>query len=248
MSETVLVQRAGEAVKLVLNRPEARNALSHEMLVALDAALRSPICSNSTEITLTGAGSSFSAGADFTELTGTIEDLRVDDDIARVNEAIASLAGTVTALVNGPCMGGAVDIALACDDRVATPEAVFQVPATRLSLLYNPSSVQRMVNRYGKELLVRIMVRGEPFDAAAAFENGIVSRVAGECSPVRSAEPETADPNGPVASATLQMIESIDNDSFDLQYWEQVRREFLKSEERHRAVKEFKARMAERNP
>lgn len=241
MGEPVRVQVDGGNARLVLNRPERRNALSHQLLVALAEALKSPTCANSTAVTITGAGSSFSAGADAKELTGTIEDLRVDDDIARVTDAIRALHVPVTALVNGPCMGGAVDIVLACDDRIASPQAVFQVPATRLSLLYNPVAVQHMVARYGAELVARILADGERFDANEALAAGMVSAIEGETpSELPEHVPEPSDP-GPVARATRAMIEAIRSDAFDLAHWQGVRREFLDSEERRQAVAAFKA-------
>jgi enoyl-CoA hydratase/carnithine racemase len=241
MSPTVLVQETAAGVTLVLNRPDRRNALSHALLVLLAEALESPNCSNSTKIILTGAGSSFSAGADAAELTGTIDDLKVDEDIARVRYAIQAL-GNVTALVNGPCMGGAVDIALACRDRVALPEALFQVPASKLSLLYNPSSVKEMVERYGSDLVQRILADGERFDAKKALEAGIVSAIEGQSNgPHAEHEPAAT---GPVAEATRKMIATIEAGEFDLDHWEQVRREFLSSAERAQAVKAFRNKMS----
>ena len=114
VSEPLLVQHESNTVTLSLNRPGARNALSHDLLVALADALSQQINADTSEIIITGVGDCFSAGADLTELNGTIDDIWIDQDIAMVNEKIRLLHPPVIALVNGACIGGSVDIALAC--------------------------------------------------------------------------------------------------------------------------------------
>jgi len=246
MAEYVLVHHDAGAVTLLLNRPGSRNALSHELLTALGNALATQISPATSKVIISGAGDCFSAGADYRELTGTIKDLRIDEDIARVTDSIRSLDIPVTAMVNGACLGGAVDLALSCDQRVATHHAYFQVPASRLGLLYNPVSVQRMVLRYGKELVSRLLVVGERFDAPAALSAGLVSSVTGGAGARTTRGRQVNDPEvslNPVAKATAKMIEAIDEGDFNLKYWEQIRREFLSSKERFEAVAAFQSRM-----
>jgi len=246
MAEFVLVHHDVGVVTLLLNRPDSRNALSHELLTALGNALATQIRPATSSVIITGAGDCFSAGADYRELTGTIKDLRIDEDIAMVTERIRSLDIPVTAVVSGACLGGAVDLALSCDQRVATQHAYFQVPASRLGLVYNPVSVQRMVLRYGKELVSRLLVVGERFDAPAALAAGLVSSVTGGAGARTTRGRQVNDPEvslNPVAKATAKMIEAIDEGDFNLKYWEQIRREFLSSKERFEAVAAFQSRM-----
>lgn len=246
MTEPVLVQREANTVTLLLNRPERRNALSHALLVALSHALTSRISADAGAVIITGAGNCFSAGADYTELTGTIADLAIDEDIAKVTDNIKALPIPVTAAVNGPCLGGAVDLALSCAQRVASQNAYFQVPATCLGLLYNPASVHRMVLRYGRDIVFRLLVMGECFDAHAALAVGMVSSVTGNggtCDRAQMPAINSQDKLDPVAAATKDMIDAIDRGDFDQEYWEQVRREILSSNERFEAVAGFKSRM-----
>ena len=167
-----------------------------------------------------------------------------------VTDRIRALPIPVTAMVNGPCLGGAVDLALSCDQRVASPDAYFQVPATRLSILYNPVSVQRMVLRYGKDIVHRLLVMGERIDAPEALATGMIAALSGDTNvdhppPEIVTSPQRA--LSRVAIATRDMIDAIDKDDFDLQHWDQVRRSILSSEERFEAVAAFKSRMQSRN-
>ena len=246
MAEFVRVHHDANDVTLILNQPGSRNALSHELLTALENALATQINPATSSVTITGEGDCFSAGADYRELTGTIKDLRIDENIAMVTDSIRSLNIPVTALINGACLGGAVDLALSCDQRIATNKAYFQVPASRLGLLYNPVSMQHMVLRYGKVLVSRLMVAGERFDAKAALAAGLVSSITDENGEGTAESEQLSDTEmtlSPVAKATARMIEAIDEDKFDLEYWEQIRREFLSSKERFEAVAEFQSRM-----
>ena len=243
MSDPLLVQHEANSVTLLFNRPRCRNALSHALLTALGDALTRQVGPGTSKVFITGAGDCFSAGADFTELDGTINDLWIDDDIAMVTEKIRSLAVPVIALVNGPCIGGAVDIALSCDQRIANANAYFQIPATQLGLLYNPVSVKRMVERYGRNLVHRLLVNGERFDAHSALEAGIVLSVSGETAGQVGQQDRAEGKPGKAAIATEAMIEAIDRGDFDVEYWQQVRLEILSSDERYEAIAVFKSRM-----
>jgi len=246
MAEPILVKQDSGTVTFLLNRPANRNALSHDLLCALADALAAPFKPDTTGVIITGAGICFSAGADYRELTGTIKDLAIDEDIARVTGNIRKLAIPVTAVINGACLGGAVDLALACDQRTATPDAYFQVPASRLGLLYNPASVQRMVLRYGAQIVSRLLVMGERFNASSALTAGLVSTVAGKNeSAVSTQVRHEVQPQelSPVALATKQMIDAIEKGDFDPEYWEQVRRKILSSKQRFEGVAALKSRM-----
>jgi enoyl-CoA hydratase/carnithine racemase len=103
-----------------------------------------------------------------------------------------------------------------------------------------------MVLRYGRELVVRLLVMGERISAAAALAVGMVSSVTGKDPAV--APPQLQSDNtqavlSPIAAATKRMIDLIDQDDFDLEYWERIRREILSSKPRFDAVAAFKSRM-----
>ena len=170
MAQLLLAEYKDNTLCLTLNRPKQRNALSYALLEELHQALRSGIQTRCRAVIICGNNHCFSAGADLNDLTGTIRDMEMDISISRVIDDIHNLSIPVIALIEGVCVGGAVDIALACDVRIATDNAYFQVPATRLGLLYNPDSVARMSKLFSHETLTRLLVSGERFDAADAIK------------------------------------------------------------------------------
>jgi enoyl-CoA hydratase/carnithine racemase len=242
--ESVLVQHHDKVACLTLNRAANRNALSGTLLCALYDALLAQTSSNACAVIITGAGDVFSAGGDFTELTGTIDDLSVDDRITKVTDQIRALPIPVIAAVNGPCLGGAVDIALSCDVRIASENAWFQIPATRLGLLYNPASVRHMVQAYGKDLVFRLLVMGERFDADSALSAGLVASVV-QTGGVHEAALSMAGQTGgnlrDAVAASKALLNAIGSEAFDAAYWEQIRRELLSSESREKAISAAKS-------
>ncbi len=246
MEEPVHVEHGDNVVSITLNRPARRNALSLRLLGALGEALSDSTAGGAGAVILAGAGGCFSAGADLAELSGTLKDRAIDDAIERVTDAIRALPIPVIAAIDGACLGGAFDIAVSCDVRIASANAFFQVPATRLGLLYNPRSIVRMRKLLGRDTVFSLLVLGQRFDAEAALETGIVSSVVAQ-GESRGAAMKTAglaaeNVRGATA-ASKALLTAIDSGDFDAGYWETVRDEHLSSPERERAVAEAKARL-----
>lgn len=238
--------RDGVAV-LTLNRPQRRNALSFPLLGALSEALSNAVADDAVAVVLTGAGGCFSAGADLAELTGTVEDLAMDEAIETVTGAIRAMAVPVIAAIDGPCLGGAFDIAANCDLRIASADAYFHVPATRMGLLYNPRSVARMRKRLGRDVVFRLLVLGQRFDAEAALRVGIVSQLVGLAESLETAMAIGRDAagNDPAAvTATKGLLEALDGKDGDGEpgRWEKARRDLLSSPQRRKVIAEAKAR------
>ena len=244
MTESIRVTQEAGTVSIFLNRPERRNALSLALLARLSDALSSEVEEDTTAVIISGSGGTFSAGADLADLTGTVEDLQMDDAIEKVTRSILDLPVPVIAAVDGPCMGGAVDLALSCDHRIASQDAIFQVPAARLGLLYNPAAVVRMRKRIGRDAVVRILILGERLDATAALQAGIVSSVVEDASYLAAMELARLCAGNirlSVAS-TKRLLNSIDNDDYDPAEWEERRLESLSSPERRVRVEAVKKR------
>ena len=119
---TVIKEGIGE---LALNNPARKNALSKTLLNDLNNALKSMAAEGVRVVILTGSNKTFSAGADFEDLTGTIADKAIDKAIEEVVLQIRNLSIPVIAAVEGPCLGGAVDITLACDLNVESEQSFF---------------------------------------------------------------------------------------------------------------------------
>ncbi len=246
MSDLICIDDQDDVFVLTLNRPERRNALSKALLGELHAALTATVKRGPGAIVLCGSGGSFSAGADLTELSGTIEDLAVDDAIEAVTAAIREAPVPVIAAIDGPCMGGAFDLAIACDVRLAASTAVFQVPATRMGLLYSPKSILRLHNRLGRDGIMNLLVMGARLDAQAALGCGIVSQVVEGESCLAAAmkcAKLTRDNVGISVAATKQLLNAIEDGNYVPAAWEHTRRELMSSPERADAVARAKARL-----
>jgi len=225
--------------EIVLDNPGRKNALSYALLDDLNRELTSARESNARAVIITGADNSFSAGADFADLTGTIDDIAIDDAIEQVVNQIREMPAPVFAAVEGPCMGGAVDIALACDFLVASKESFFEVPAARLSLLYNPAAVRRWYARLSGLTLRRLLLLGERFTAAEAAQAGVVSHLVAQGEALnesRELASRAIDGSRNAVAATKSLLVALEDGATDLARWEEVRREILDAAERHDAV------------
>jgi enoyl-CoA hydratase len=244
MTEPIRVVHEAGIVSLFLNRPERRNALSLALLAKLSEALSDEVREDTTAVIISGVDGYFSAGGDLADLTGTPEDLAMDDAIEEVTRKIQELPVPVIAAIDGPCMGGAFDLALSCDHRIASQDAFFHVPAARLGLLYNPRAIVRMRQRLGRDGVFRVLVLGERIDADEARLAGIVSHVvegASHDAALKIAQAARGNIRSAVG-ATKQLLNAIDGMDYDPGEWEERRREMMSSPERRTAVIKEKKR------
>ena len=225
--------------ELVLDNPGRKNALSYALLDDLTKKLAAARDEAARAVILTGAGDAFSAGADFSDLTGTIDDLAIDDAIEQVVQQIRSFPAPVIAAIEGPCMGGAIDIALACDLLVASDQAVFEMPAARLGLLYNPSAIRRWSARLSGLTLRRMLLLSERFSAADALQAGIASHLVEGGSALEYSKElaeRAAQCTRDAIAGYKGVLVAIESGETDLTHWEKVRKETLESPERSERV------------
>lgn len=225
--------------ELVLDNPERHNALSLALLADLDEQLTVARQENVRVVIISGAGSTFSAGADLADLTGTIDDLALDKGIEKVVNAMLAMPAVVIGSIEGPCMGGAVDIALGCDLLVAGEDAFFEVPAARMGLLYNPRAIQRWHKRLDGLTLRSLLLTGERLTANAAFQAGIVSHVvASDTAQAKSRELASRVLQGTreAIAATKGLLVALESGDTRLEDWDKIRRDILASPERKEAV------------
>ena len=225
--------------ELVLDNPGRKNALSMSLLDDLNCKLIDAHDSNARAVVLTGSGHTFSAGADLADLTGTLDDLAIDTAIEQAVHHIHALPGPVIAAIEGPCIGGAVDIALACDALVVSEEAFFQVPATRMGLFYNPRAVMRWHSRLDAVALRSMLLLGERFTAEMAIGAGLASHRV----PVGGARDKAWDLARAAAlgtpeavAATKDLLVALEGEDTDLKRWEKVYKKILGSSERRESV------------
>lgn len=157
---------------VTINRPEKANSLTEEMLRELCEIVER--AGGARAVILTGRGKIFSAGAD---LEAARAGLAVSDLWERLSGAIASLNGLTIAALNGTLAGGAMGMALACDMRIAVPEAKFFYPVMKLGFLPQPSDPPRMKALIGPARTKLILMGGQKITAAEALCFGLIDRV-----------------------------------------------------------------------
>src|SRR5690606_21696797 len=181
MTSDVIVTRDGHRLSIVLNRPASRNAVSPGMLDALVAAVQDARAVRTDVVTITGSGGYFCAGADivsYTEPGGRLDELEVFTRQARdLCRAIETLDAVTIAAVDGPCLGGGFEIALACDLIIAADSAKFGLPETRLGLIPGWGGTQRLTAALGVRRARQLVLEAAVFSAASAHDWGVVARV-----------------------------------------------------------------------
>ncbi|MBF8188029.1 enoyl-CoA hydratase/isomerase family protein [Nonomuraea sp. K274] len=177
MSEPVDVTVRHHVAKVRLNRPEVLNAVDGAALAEFGLALRD--CADSSDVhavVIHGAGRSFCSGIDLTALaTGRIP-LEWFDDWERAVALCEEMPKPVICAIHGHCLGGGFQIALACDARVASPDAVFELPAIREGLIPG-FGVHRLPRYVGVALTRRMVLFGDRWTAARAAELGVLDQV-----------------------------------------------------------------------
>jgi len=164
---------------VTLNRPDRRNALTPAGLDDLRAAVRG---ADQPVVYVHGAGAAFCAGADLDTVRGL--DRERGEAFARRGQrtmnAIADDDSVVVAGVDGAARGGGVELALACDLRVCTPDATFAETGVTLGLFGAWGGTRRLERAVGATHAADLSLSGRAVDAEAAREMGLVSRVVSE--------------------------------------------------------------------
>lgn len=152
-----------------LNRPERRNALDIATCRRLVEAAEQVRADGARAVVVAGSGPAFCSGADFGEVyTGEFLDA-----LYTGLHAIADLPMPVVAAVTGPAIGGGLQLALACDLRVASPEAVFGLPTARLGLAVDPWTIERLVQIAGGGTARSLLLACATLDATTAHHRGL---------------------------------------------------------------------------
>ena len=173
MDDEVSVEWGGAACYLRLNRPAKANSLTAAMLEALIVAVESA-SANANVLVLTGEGPVFSAGADLAEARAGLATSPLWE---RLSSAIAAFPGLSIASLNGTVAGGAMGMVLACDIRIAVPDAKLFYPVMKLGFLPQPSDPIRLTTLVGPARAAMILMTGDRIDATEALSWGLVDKV-----------------------------------------------------------------------
>jgi enoyl-CoA hydratase/carnithine racemase len=161
---------------VTLNRPDKANSLTAEMLSRLvDIVMEATADPHIKALILTGAGDKvFSAGADLDEARAGLATSPLWE---QVSGAIAGLPCLTIAALNGTLAGGAFGMALACDLRLAVPNARFFYPVAKLGFLPQPSDPGRLVSLMGPARAKLLLLGGQKFSADEAYAFGLIDRI-----------------------------------------------------------------------
>jgi enoyl-CoA hydratase/carnithine racemase len=178
----VSVRLEDSACVLTLERAEKLNALSSALEVELKAALDSPEVAGARALVVAGAGRAFSAGADVTEFAdrdpaSILAYYRTTGD---VYERVAALPLPTIAAIHGYCLGGGLELALACDFRVAEDSATFGFPEIGLGILPSSGGTYRLVRAIGPVRAKELILLRTRFGATEAWDYGLVTELVTE--------------------------------------------------------------------
>ena len=178
----VTTEDRGQVRHIVLNRPEKRNAMSQELLRALGDALRAATDDESVHcVVLRGEGPVFSAGVDLQELAasagepGLLRPFRNTFlDCPNLCEAMPK---PVVCQIHRTCVGGALEVALGCDLRIASSDAQFGLPEVKFGIIPDVGGSTRLPAVVGLGRAKELIMTARTIDAAEAERMGLINRV-----------------------------------------------------------------------
>jgi enoyl-CoA hydratase/carnithine racemase len=167
----------GEAARLTLNRPEARNAIPRGGWRRLAEAAQGAVARGARLLVVQGAGSAFCAGADISDFEALRGDAAACEAFRRAMregiDTLARLPVPTVAAIAGPCFGAGVALAMACDLRIAGPGASFAVTPAKFGLSYPQEDVARLVALTGPGQASRLLLTALPVGAKEALRIGL---------------------------------------------------------------------------
>jgi enoyl-CoA hydratase/carnithine racemase len=179
----LLLDEPAEAVaRLTLNRPDSRNALDHELLDGIAAAMSDLDRGIDLRcVLITGAGNAFSAGYDIAAIpTETFErdaEALVAHPFQAALDAVAAHPWPVVAGVNGHALGGGLELTLTCDLRICARGAKLGMPPAKLGLIYGHTGLRRFIDAIGVPRTKELFLTGRNLPAERAEEIGLVHQV-----------------------------------------------------------------------
>jgi enoyl-CoA hydratase len=178
--ENVLIEKRGRVAVITVNRPDKLNALNtptrRDILSALDKLERNE---DVRVVVITGAGEkAFIAGADINEFAGmTAVKQRAAMKGRRAFDAVEDFSKPVIAMINGFCLGGGCELALACDIRIASTKAKLGQPEIKLGIIPGGGGTQRLTRIIGEGKAMELILTGDFISAEEALNLGLVNYV-----------------------------------------------------------------------
>jgi enoyl-CoA hydratase len=246
---------------LILNRPETHNAMGMAFFRELTAQMRRLDEDDTVRVVvIRAAGENFTVGLDLMEAGGLLGGKGADDrerlrrviqELQESNNTIEQCRKPVIAAVHGHCIGGGVDLLSACDIRVASAQARFSIRETRMAIIADLGTLQRLPHIIGQGWFRELALTGRDFTAAEALQMGFVTRVCENRAATVAEADRLAREIAGLAPLTVQGVKDVINYSRDhgvypgLAYVAQKNAAALSSEDLMEAVTAF---MEKRDP
>jgi len=167
----------GAAARLILDRPEARNAIPLDGWAAFEAVVGEVEASGARLLVVAGAGGCFCAGADLKDFPTLATDeaarIRFRTAMRGAFDRLAGLAIPTLAIIEGPCFGAGVALAMACDLRLARSGAQFAITPAKIGISYPQEDVHRLVALVGPGQAARLLYTGAAIDGIEAARIGL---------------------------------------------------------------------------
>jgi len=188
MTDHILVSRRDGVVELRFDRPDKKNALTEPMYAALAEAMTGINGDPSVRVVLfSGSGGSFCAGNDLNDFLANPPNSE-DAPVFRFLRALTGAEAICVAAVAGPAVGVGTTMLFHCDLVIAAESAKFALPFVNLGLVPEAASSLLLPRLIGHQRAARLLLLGEPFDAAAAREMGLVNEVVTDAALAGAAE------------------------------------------------------------
>lgn len=178
--KNLLVEVTENLAVIRFNRPEVKNPLSVETLEEIEAAFASLESNPAVKtIIFTGSGDTFASGANLNEVARLTEEtapefgLRGQNLMRKINQSDK----LIIAAIDGFCMGGALDLALSCKKRVASPRSVFAHPGASLGIITGWGGTQLLPRLVGKKKALEMFLTAKRVDSREALEIGLLDKV-----------------------------------------------------------------------
>ncbi|MFZ0491876.1 MAG: crotonase/enoyl-CoA hydratase family protein [Acidimicrobiia bacterium] len=186
-SDVIEIEERQHVATIWLNRPDKLNAFNQAMWSALPAAIEKLEQGDTTRVVvIAGRGRSFTAGIDLNDLAGfpvgtdVAERTRLYEEIKRLQGSFSALAASplpVIAAIHGHCIGAGVDLITAADIRLASADAIFSVRETRLGMIADVGTMQRLPKLIAPGHVAELALTGRDITADDAERIGLVNRV-----------------------------------------------------------------------
>ena len=175
---SILVETRGRVGLITLNRPQALNALNHQLMNEMIDALESfDKDDHIGAVVITGSDKAFAAGADIKEMAEKSTEQMMDANLVAIYGRLRTIQKPIIAAVSGWSLGAGFEVPLACDMIIASETAKFGLPEVTIGVIPGAGGTQRLVRAVGKAVAMEMILNDRKLTAQEALQYGLVNRV-----------------------------------------------------------------------